>query len=356
MSPISKRMGFFTSLFHKPLGFALDFSDSAVHLLEVRGRGANDVTASGRFEIPAGIVEDGRILDQAKLADVIRRAHAEAVPRPPITNRVVACLPESQTYITRFAIDRTVAQKDLEQAIADRGAQILPVNLDDHAWDHQILATTESSYEILFAATPADLVETYEQTLGLAGLKLEVLEPESMALLRALVEPAKFAKDVAVLVFDIGGRTSTMAFVDALGLQLSVTVSIAGHAMTDAVSKKLKISLAEAEKRKVKKGFTDKDCVDAMRNAINPLLEEATRARTYYEKTSGRKVQRMIVAGGSSVLPGIDAEFEKAMGVPVEKGASPYNVRGFESRQIAVPAGLALRATNLEQGINFIVP
>lgn len=349
-------MGFFTSLFHKPLGFALDFSDSAIHLLEVRGHGANDVTSSGRFEIPAGLVEDGRILDQAKLAEAIRRARGEAVPRPPLTNRVVACLPESQTYLTRFTVDRTIPQKDLEQAIADRGAQSLPINLNDHAWDHQILATTETSYDILFAATPADLVEAYEQTLALAGLKLEVLEPESLALLRALVAPAKIAKESAVLVLDIGGRSSTMAFVDALGLQLSVTLPVAGHVMTDAVSKKLKISPAEAEKRKVKKGFTDKDFVDVMRKAIQPLLEEAGRARAYYEKISGRNIQQVIVAGGSSALPGIDEEIEKALGVSVEKGAPPYTVQGFEPQQIAVPAGLALRATSLEQGINFIVP
>lgn len=343
------------SFLHRQHAFALDLSDNAISLLETHGGLRPHVAAWSRVELPAGILEDGLILDQEKLAEAIRRAMDEATPAPPATKQVVAELPESRTFVHHFTIERDVDVKEFPDIVLARAEDTLPVNLEEYVWDYEILAQSDAGYEVLFAAAPVELVQTYEQTLALAGLKLEVLELESMALMRAALKSGIPAPAEAVALMDLGGRVTTIAVVDAAGLRLSVTIPVAGDALTAGISKKLKLKPEEAEKRKRAKGFKDADVAKAMESVLAPLIEEFSAARLFYETRYPQKLTRVLIAGGSSALPGIGDVLARQLGVPVELASSPFEIPNVSSSQTMVVSGIALRAAKLSPGLSFIM-
>ena len=199
------------------------------------------VTSAIYLELPSGLIQKGLIMDQTKLAEVIRRAYTEAGPKPPHTHKVVSCLPDAQTYTHHFTLSREINKDDLADAIYEEAIKALPLDLDQAAWDYQILPGSDNGYEIFFSCASAELVEIYEQTFNLAGLELTVLEPEVVTLSRALVEATTLAPDQGTAIMNIGARSTGLIFIDKNGLQLSVTIPVAGQAFTESISKKLKI-------------------------------------------------------------------------------------------------------------------
>lgn len=310
--------------------------------------------AASRVELPPGVVEDGVILDQDKLAEAIRHAVDEAKPAPPKTKRVVAELPESRTLTHHVQVERTVKPRDLPERVLELAKDVLPINLDEYRWDYQVLGQNETTYEILVAAAPKDLVQTYEQTLMLAGLNLDALELESMALTRASIKSVKLPAGEATVVMDMGGRVTTFAFVDAEGLQLSATFPIAGDALTAAIASSLKIKPEDAEKQKRSKGFKDAAMAKAMQDALASLVEEFKKAQGFYEARHLHKVTSILLAGGSSAMPGIGEALTQSIGIPVELATIPFELPNMNPSQTVVVAGLALRATKLSPGLSFI--
>lgn len=350
-------MSFLSSVFGGPKAFALDCSDMAIQLLEVQGHGSNlHATSHRHITIPDGLISNGVIMDQKAVSEILQKLVAEASPEPPKSRKVVAELPESQTFMHHFSIASDTPKNDIQEAVLEQVAKTMPINLDSFAWDFQILSKTSTSIEILFAAAPAEIAASYEQTLMLAGLDLEVLEPESMALTRSLIHPDALKDGSCVSVIDIGGRGTSIILVDQNGLRLSVTRPEGGQSITQRIAKKLKLTEKEAERRKCEKGLSDVALRPAIIDALEPIVAELQRAREYYERMSGQPVNRLVLAGGSSRLRGIAEEFQNQLSLPTELGTPPIAIDRVDPQELAVVSGLAMRACTLVPGINFIVP
>ncbi|MBU0999576.1 type IV pilus assembly protein PilM [Patescibacteria group bacterium] len=341
-------------MFGKPKAFGLDLSDDALYLMEVKGESAGSVTSAAHFELSSGIVEDGKILDQEKLVEILRNAYVGAQPESPHKNNVVLGLPESQTYIGHFSISKEISKKELLDEVYAEAGDNMPIDLENAAWDYEILVTTENSYEILFAAASAEIVEDYEHAMNLAGLDLKVLEPEALALSRSLIKLSDLEADQGVAILDIGARTSNLQFVDKLGLQLSLAIPVAGNHFTTAIAEYLKIKVDQAEANKRAKGFSDARQAKVLRSTISHIVNEFEEARNYYEAKTVRKVTDVVLCGGSSAMPGIDAELQKLFGVAVSLGAPPFAMLDLQPHQIAAVSGFAMRARAMSPGINFI--
>ncbi|MBU1032775.1 pilus assembly protein PilM [Patescibacteria group bacterium] len=342
------------SLFGKPKAFGLDLSDNALYLMEVKGESASSVTSAAHFELPKGLVEDGKVLDQEQLVDYLRNAVAESQPLAPSSNNVVLGLPESQTYIGHFRISKEISKKELLDEVYAEAGDNMPIDLENAAWDYEILATTEDAHEILFAAASAEVVEDYEHAMNLAGLDLKVLEPEALALSRSLIKPSDLEADQGVAILDIGARTSNLQFLDKMGLQLSLSVRVAGNDFTAAIAKHLKIKVDQAEIAKRSKGFGDAKIAATLNTIMLPLVNEFVEARNFYEAKVIRKVTDVILVGGSSAMPGIDQELQNLLRIPVSLGVPPFSFTDLQSHQIAAVSGLAMRGRILSSGINFI--
>jgi type IV pilus assembly protein PilM len=347
-------MNLLSSVFGVPAAFALDISDSTLQIMEVGGRDLGKVASFSHTDIPKGLMENGRVLDQPKLAEAIRNAIKTASPRKPRTKKVVAELPESQTFTHHFSVERQAGRQNLREAVRLLAEETMPFALAEYVWDFEVLNATDEASEILFAAAPKELVEAYKHTLLLAGLELRILESESMALTRSIVEIKKIPTESLGVVIDIGGRATTLAFVDSNGLELSINIPVAGDSLTAAISTALKIDEAAAEKLKREKGFQDPKAAEAMRAAFSPLIKQYQQATSYIQTKTRRTLRGALLAGGSSALPGIVDELKTMLGLPVDFGKPPFSVNGLLPHQIVVVSGLAMKAKKLSTGINLV--
>lgn len=345
-------MSILKTLLGTPQAFALDISDTDIQILEVKGLKNGAVRAFARTDLAEGIVKDGIILDQAKLAEAIRAAVSACRPNKPSAKKVVACLPDSKSVTHIFEFD-TVSEKILRDTVRQLAARTVPFNLDEMAWDFSVRSRTNELTTVMFAAAKKELVRAYEHTLTLAGLDLAILEPESLSLSRAAVNRVKLKPSEYVSVLDMGGRNTIIAFIGRMGMRLTVNSPIAGQAVTDAIAAANNINAAAAEKIKREKGFSDPATAEIMRKAIQPLVEEFQRAKNYLLRQNGATLTRVFVAGGSSAIPGITEELKKTLEIETALAVPPLTISGFSPNQLAVVCGLAVRAKKLSTGVNL---
>jgi hypothetical protein len=134
-----------------------------------------------------------------------------------------------------------------------------------------------------------------------ARLKVELFDSEAAALARAV------ARDLhPALIVDIGARTSLISVVDG-GLRMSTNPMIGGDGLTEALEDRLKIPLDQAEELKRKFGFSPVDddgrVMLILQKPMTEIVDEIRHTISYYEQKSGRTVQTIVLAGGTSLLP-----------------------------------------------------
>jgi len=147
-------------------------------------------------------------------------------------------------------------------------------------------------------------------------------------------------------------------------LSLSVTVYYAGNYFTQAIAKKLTISEEEANKIKEEAGFEREPVSSILKECSLTLIKEIKDTLKYYQSRFGNRVEKIILAGGSALLPGIKEYFQKHFEEKVEIGQPLQNIQKtsplFDSRKAILFAnviGLALRGIEknfIDAGINLL--
>jgi len=115
----------------------------------------------------------------------------------------------------------------------------------------------------------------------------------------------------AVMIADIGAQTTTVSvFSPEAILLISVMIPIAGQHFTDKIADVLKISMAEADHQKKQIGLVDQsnqktEVPQILKTEIDLLAQEIRKLIDYTEEKLGHHLTKVILAGGTSLLPGI---------------------------------------------------
>src|SRR3989339_2255637 len=98
-----------------PESFGLDISDRSLKFARLKKKGRFFKLISwGETELKEGIIKDGEILDEAGLAEAIKRGMEKIKGFPLDTKNVIACLPESKAFLQVIKMPR-MAKKDLKE-------------------------------------------------------------------------------------------------------------------------------------------------------------------------------------------------------------------------------------------------
>ncbi len=286
--------------------FGLDIGDRSAEIIELEKVFKFSVTTYGRVELPAGIVENGRILDQAILAEEVKKLLKSVKPRKVSTNKVILSLPESQVYVECFPVDIKLKKNALIQVITDKVSLSLPINLDKTYWDFVEKPMVDKTKKlIVFISVPKDIANSYVKFCNSIGLEVVSLSSESLSLARVILK----SSNKQSLIMDIGSRSTNLSFFDSNDkINMSVTIPVAGEQMTQAVQVGLKIDTVEAEVIKIKSGFNDNQ-ENNIKALILPVMEdilkETKAAINYYEEAFKQQLDDIYIIGGSALLPGI---------------------------------------------------
>ncbi|MEK7555310.1 MAG: type IV pilus assembly protein PilM [Patescibacteria group bacterium] len=244
------------------------------------------------------------------------------------TRDVVASIPSFSAFITLLEIPEMPAS-EITETMKYQIRQYIPLPASEVTIDWLPAGKRQDEHgvnkqQIVLVSVPNEQIRKYQNIFKLAGLNLRALEVESLALIRALIvnDPTPTA------VVDIGARSTNIVIADKGYLRFNGQTDFAGGSLTQAIASSLNINVLRAEDLKKRKGLIgiggDYELSTLTIPFLDAIITEVKRAKDNYEKNSGSKIERVILAGGGANLLGIAQYFEKEIGLTTVIG-NPFS-------------------------------
>ncbi len=298
--------------------FGLDISDHSIEavLLEKPFFGKPKISAYARTILIGEVVKDGIIKKPDRLKENLIKLLASAQPAPIKTSYCIVSLPDSKAFTTIFKFPAGLRRDEIQNTIPFKAEEVIPFKAEEVYFDFKTITKDESAQEVFYVAIPKKIIDSYLEVLGDIGLVPIAFDLESISLARSIVsvptdlEADKQKVGQAVLMMDIGARTTNLNIFDRNGIRQSLTITVAGSRFTKSIAQGLNITEREAEDLKTKIGFDPQQkkgkIVLILQKELRPIVEETKKLINYYQEETGRQVSFVILAGGSSLLPKID--------------------------------------------------
>lgn len=257
----------------------------------------------------------------------------------PKTDNAVFSLPIFSSFVTVFDLPLT-DEKEIEKAIPFEAKKYIPMDLSTLEVDWAIISDSKkggaagpadkgvsNKSQILLVAVSKEMIEKYKNIAKIAKLDAEAFELESVSFVRALAKDEK----EPTLIVDIGSQATNLITIDNGYLVANESLSTAGAEITHVISKSLGVSKERAEEFKRIKGFNVEPQEAEVINLMLPIIDyfgnEINRAIRIYKQKSGKDIKKVILAGGTANLPGIDNYLTDYLKLPVEKAWPFKNIK-----------------------------
>ncbi len=310
----------------------IDIGTSYVKIVEVSKLG-NRKKLENYGSLPAQILYEKpfRTFDKSTLllssSDVARAIKAITEEAKIRTTQAVFSIPDFSTFFTNFELP-PMSREELPQAVRYEARQHVPLPLAEVTLDWQVIEASQSldekktGFKILLVAVPNEVINQYREIAQMAKLELFALEAEVFSLIRSLIgEDEK----KAIAIIDIGAQSTTCTIVEKKILRMSHSFDMSGNEFTKVISRGLNMGYPEAEKLKKEYGIKEKQEV---REILLPLIDVILREieitfNNFYQKKGG-EIQKIILGGGSALMPGLKEYFAENLKIEVEI-ANPFS-------------------------------
>ncbi len=344
--------------------FGLDISDRVLRIVNLGGRGGRPTVLSvGELALPENLITAGEIRESDQVAAALTRLVSSVKGDRLTTRYVAACLPERKSFIKVIQVPREKAE--VNEAIEFEISQHIPFKLDEVYLDWQRLPATDDGMEhLLVAACPKTIVDVYTEMLHAAGLEPVILEVESVAVARAIIDE-RTSPQLSTLLVDIGRDRSSFIIWSAGTIHLTASsVAASGRVMTDAIIRALDFNDEQAERAKSICGLDPRIGRGVVKRALGPAVDELIRIikntltfqRSHFPLS--RPIEQIIMTGGSAKMLGLSAAVAAAVGVPAVLADTSARLSRFAGSRLIPPAallsyptaiGLALRGAGFKE-------
>lgn len=304
---------FITNNSNYPIGLDLsDLSIKAVQLNKIRDK--VKVQSVGKIHLPPGVLSDGEITDK----EAIKKAIKELIDNPQFgkfsTDEVVACLPESKTFIKLIEVEKT--PNDLKHTIESEIEKHVPMAINEIYYDWEIIEDLRDRQLILVGAAPQYLVNQYTGLLDEAKLSVVALEMEPIAVCRSLLAEenpkynGEFNQNYAII--DIGSKSTCMTVYSRNTVLFTISMPISGEEITQKISKILQIDRDQAEKAKIicglDEGKADGIIKDILSDTIKELVDKIQESIEFYNHhfPSWGPLNKIYICGGGANINNLD--------------------------------------------------
>lgn len=261
------------------------------------------------------------------LTEVLRAANVT-------TKEAIIGIPSASSFITTLTLPR-LSTSELEQAIPFEARKYIPVPIKDVLLDWQILEGSKEGEEIevLLVAVPKDILVRLEAIGQKAGLTVRGTEIESFSIIRAVLKN----EFTPISIIHVGHQSSTVLIADNGQLRVAHNIQHGSQEWTRALERGLGVSRDRAEEMKKEIGLSDRVEEREISQTISPLIDafflEVDRIFSFYNRKTGRRVQKIEFSGSGAGLKGL---VEAAVGhFEIEaKRANPFS-------RVVAPSGMA---------------
>ncbi len=338
----------------KPI-LGVDIGSHSIKVVEI-SRDSNVCTllAAGSIATPPGSLTSTDSADQEAIAIAIKKLLKDIGATSREAN---IALPESQVF-TRVIEVPQLSQRELSSAMQWEAEQYVPLPLDQVNLDFTVLRdskqTGKSTMDALLVAAPKALINKYLTLLELSEITPVGVETEIIAASRALVRTAPALK--TVMVVSLGAQTTDLAILQDGVLAFTRSISSGGEALSRALAQKFEFDISQAEEYKKTYGLETNKLEGKIVAAVKPIMDtivgEMKRAIAFYlERYPNRRIEAIILSGGTSKLPGIVVYIATEMNIETQladpwvgiKRESRFSVLDPQGPVFSVAVGLALR-------------
>ncbi len=323
-------------------------------ILENYGEAVGSLSEKKAFKINK---RDALLSSNKEIADDIRNICNRAKI---LTKEANFGVPDFSSFYTNIELP-IMAKDEVFQAIQYEVRPYIPLPLSEITLDWFVTEgeIAKSPIKILVVAIPNDIIARYQEIASYAGLELKFLEPEVFSLTRSCVKKEDKGKVLGLI--DIGAKSTTCSVIEKGILKSSHSFNLAGNELTDSLARSFNIEYNEAEKIKKRVGLAYNEessnvVAKKVKNILYPLahsiIEESKKVFRDYYRNRGVEVEKIILAGGGSLLPGLRENFEEEAKKETviidpfsEVSFSPALKSVLENNKafIAISVGLALR-------------
>ncbi|MBM4147466.1 MAG: type IV pilus assembly protein PilM [Lentisphaerae bacterium] len=230
----------------------------------------------------------------------------------------------------RFVKLPPVARDKVQQIVRYEAEQNVPFPIEEVVWDHQLVGDSQGEMNVILVAAKTESIKSLTDCVLAVDMEPEVVDVAPMALYNAVRYNCPEMTG-CTMVLDIGARTSNLIFIESSRI-FSRSIPVAGNTITQEIAKELDVPFAEAERLKIEHAVVglggvyagpDNDTADLIskitRNVVTRLHAEVNRSINFYRgQQSGSSPNRVLLTGGSSVIPHMDTFFREKLKVDVE--------------------------------------
>jgi type IV pilus assembly protein PilM len=328
----------------------IDIGSSSIKIVELKNQGGKAMLASYGFS------ENLDDLDQAspeKLAAIINKICSNAGM---VSRKAVSALPTFSVFSSIINLTG-VSKKDLPSAINWEAKKVIPLPPEEMILDWKKIESpdqkSDKNIKVLLTGAPRTLVKRYIEIFKHAQINLLSLETETFALVRSLLGNDKST----VMMVEIGAKTTSFAIIDQSIPTLNRSIDIGGWTITQAISHSLNIGLERAEQFKYDLGVSSFASADnaipkTIIESISPIVNEIKYALNLFENKNNKKVDKIVLTGGSALLINFTDYLSKILNINVVAG-NPWSTVSYPldlkplldeiAPRMAIAIGLALR-------------
>lgn len=280
------------------------------------------------------------------------------------TRRAIMAVPVFSSFTSVIELP-AMSDKELAKAIYFEARKYVPISLSEVTLDWKIIdsgiiknGASNKPFKgkrILLIAVPNEVVNKYISIADELDLKIDALELESSSLARSLVTDT----NSSVCVLDIGARATSFTIIDKGLVQMSHSIDVAGGEMTKILARAMGIGVERAEDVKTTYGLNHKEdkegreeLKEILQTTVDKIINESERMIHSYQTKTNRKIEKLILNGGSAKLAGFGDYIESGLNIkavvadPWSKIIYPVGLQPVLKKigpQFSVAVGAAMR-------------
>lgn len=342
----------------KQAGMAgLDIGTSGVRLVELSeaAGGYRHLERVAHEPLPRGAVVDGNIENLEQVAEAVRRVWKKSGTR---ARQVALAMPAAFVISRKIFLPADLSEDQLEFQVETEASHYIASAPEEVRLDFAVLGPLENApqdLEILFAAARKEKVEDRVAVVEEAELTARIMDVETFAtraaLERVLAASGNAAGQEVVALFQIGAYQMQMLVLQAGQLVCERVQSFGGHQLTQDIVHAYDIPHEEAERRKKSGDLPHGYEAALLEPFLSMAAQEVERALQFlFSSTSHGRVDRICLAGGCALLPGMADVLLQSTGIPTEL-VNPFQGMRYSpsirERQLSLEAPAYLTACGL---------
>jgi len=313
-------------MFKKSMGkknlVGLDIGSSSVKAVELSKKGSALQLLNMGFEnLQTDTIVDGQIMELNNVSNVISNIFTEHQIKTP---RVAAGV-SGHSVIVKNIVLPAMSQEELQESFSWHAEEHIPFDIADVNLDYELTSKSSESLHVLMAACKSDKIANVKQAIQLAGKQPVIIDVDAFALQNCYEVNYQPKAGEIVALLNIGAATMNINILNGTRSVFARDASVGGSQYTSLLQKELGLSFEQAEG--VKRGMPLPDGIAA--RPIQPIIEtvsdilalEVKKTIDFYRATAAEgdtTIQKILLAGGGSKLPGLAEFLSRRFEIPVE--------------------------------------